>query len=50
MTHGNNRRGRYLAAAIVGMAAAPDGNGYWLVARDGGVFAFGAAPFLGSPA
>ena len=22
--------------------------GYWLVASDGGVFAFGAAPFLGS--
>jgi hypothetical protein len=30
------------------MAAAPDGLGYWLVASDGGVFAFGRAPFLGS--
>jgi hypothetical protein len=29
------------------MAADPDGSGYWLVASDGGVFAFGA-PFLGS--
>ena len=30
------------------MAAAAGGNGYWLVASDGGIFAFGAAPFLGS--
>ena len=28
---------------IVGMAATPDGQGYWLVASDGGVFAFGDA-------
>jgi hypothetical protein len=34
----------------VGMAALPDGQGYWLVASDGGLFAFGAAPFLGSSA
>ena len=33
---------------IVGMAATPDGNGYWLVARDGGVFSFGSARFFGS--
>ena len=33
---------------IVGMAATPDGNGYWLVASDGGVFAFGDARFYGS--
>ena len=33
---------------IVGMASTPDGKGYWLVASDGGVFAFGDAPFLGS--
>ena len=33
---------------VVGMAATPDGNGYWLVASDGGVFAFGDAPFYGS--
>ncbi|MBF6557469.1 MAG: hypothetical protein IVW52_15170 [Acidimicrobiales bacterium] len=33
---------------IVGMAATPDGGGYWLVASDGGVFAFGEAAFYGS--
>jgi hypothetical protein len=33
---------------IVGMAATPDGRGYWLVASDGGVFAFGDAAFYGS--
>jgi hypothetical protein len=26
----------------------PSGRGYWIVAQDGGVFAFGDAPFLGS--
>ena len=30
------------------MAASPTGKGYWLVAEDGGVFAFGDAPFHGS--
>ncbi len=30
------------------MAATPDGSGYWLVASDGGVFAFGDAHFDGS--
>ena len=33
---------------IVGMAATPSGNGYWLVASDGGIFAFGDAGFFGS--
>ncbi len=33
---------------IVGMAASPSGGGYWLVAADGGVFAFGDAGFFGS--
>jgi hypothetical protein len=37
-----------LAAPIVGMAATPDGQGYWLVAADGGIFTFGDAPFEGS--
>ena len=33
---------------VVGMAAVPGGGGYWLVASDGGIFAFGDAPFYGS--
>jgi hypothetical protein len=32
----------------VGITAAPDGKGYWLVASDGGVFTFGDATFHGS--
>ena len=38
----------HLYAPIVGMAATPDGHGYWLVAMDGGVFTFGDAAFYGS--
>jgi hypothetical protein len=33
---------------VIGIAAAPDGKGYWLAAADGGVFSFGSAPFEGS--
>ncbi len=33
---------------IVGMAATSDGNGYWLVATDGGIFTYGDAQFWGS--
>ena len=33
---------------VVGMAPLESGNGYWLVARDGGIFSFGAAEFFGS--
>ncbi len=33
---------------VVGMAATPDGNGYWLVASDGGIFNYGDAAFYGS--
>jgi hypothetical protein len=33
---------------VVGMAATADGNGYWLVSGDGGVFSFGDAGFHGS--
>jgi hypothetical protein len=32
----------------VGMAATPNGNGYWEVHSDGGVFGFGNAKFFGS--
>jgi len=37
-----------LSEPVVGMAATPDGRGYWLVARDGGIFSFGSARFYGS--
>ena len=40
--------GMHLNQPIVGMAATPDGKGYWLVASDGGIFAFGDAAFYGS--
>jgi hypothetical protein len=30
------------------MATTVDGHGYWLVAADGGIFAFGDAGFFGS--
>ena len=40
--------GQHLNAPIVGIAAAPDGNGYWLVASDGGIFNFGSAGFFKS--
>jgi hypothetical protein len=38
----------HLNAAVVGIASTPDGGGYWLVAADGGVFAYGDAAFYGS--
>jgi len=38
----------HLNKPIVGMAMTPDGGGYWLVAADGGVFAYGDAYFYGS--
>ncbi len=40
--------GQHLNAPVVGIAATPDGGGYWLVASDGGVFNFGDAQFYGS--
>jgi hypothetical protein len=36
------------AAAMVGIAATPDGRGAWAAGADGGVFAFGDAAFYGS--
>jgi hypothetical protein len=38
----------HLNRPIVGMAATPDGRGYWNVATDGGIFSFGDAAFYGS--
>ncbi len=40
--------GQWLNAPVVGMAATPSGQGYWLAAADGGIFAFGDAAFDGS--
>jgi hypothetical protein len=39
--------GQKLAAPIVGLAATPDGLGYWLADADGAVYALGAAHQLG---
>ncbi|MCA1842129.1 MAG: hypothetical protein LC792_02865 [Actinobacteria bacterium] len=35
-------------APVTAAAAAPDPAGYWVVGSDGGVYAYGAAPFRGS--
>ena len=43
-----SRGGKRLNQPIVGMAATPDGKGYWLVASDGGIFSYGDAVFFGS--
>jgi hypothetical protein len=40
--------GLRLTEPIVGLAATHDGQGYWLVASDGGVFSYGDAKFYGS--
>ncbi len=37
-----------VTSRFTGMAATPDGKGYWLVQAGGGVFAYGDAPYLGS--
>lgn len=40
--------GKHLNQPIVGMSPTSNGQGYWLVASDGGIFTFGNATFLGS--
>ena len=40
--------GQPLDAPFVGIAGTEDMDGYWEAAADGGVFAFGSAPFSGS--
>jgi hypothetical protein len=40
--------GQHLNAPVVGIAATHDGAGYWEVASDGGIFAFGDAHYYGS--
>jgi len=47
-TFAGSMGGQRLNAPVVGIAATPDGGGYWEVASDGGVFNFGDAPFFGS--
>ena len=46
--HNFGTLGITLSSLVTGMAPTPDGGGYWLVGTDGGVFAFGDAPFAGS--
>jgi hypothetical protein len=41
-------KGHHLAAPIVGIVPTADGKGYLMVAKDGGVFAFGDAHYEGS--
>jgi hypothetical protein len=45
---GTTGSGRNLNAPIVGVVPSSDGGGYFMVASDGGVFAFGDATFAGS--
>jgi hypothetical protein len=40
--------GVFLSAPTVARAQPVSGPGYWLAGADGGVFAFGDAPFLGA--
>jgi len=40
--------GPSIAQPVVTIASTPSGAGYWLAARDGGIFTFGDAPFVGS--
>jgi hypothetical protein len=47
---GNLEGPAVLNEPVVGMSPTPDGEGYWLVASDGGVFTAGDAPFEGSAA
>ena len=37
-----------LAAPLIALAPTDSGDGYWIAAADGGIFAFGDAPFHGS--
>ncbi len=37
-----------LNAPIIGMVTTPDGNGYWMISSDGGIFSYGDAAFFGS--
>jgi hypothetical protein len=39
--------GAPLVAPVTTMTPSVDGNGYYMVGKDGAIFAFGDAPFLG---
>jgi hypothetical protein len=39
--------GTKMASALVALAPAPDGKGYWILASDGAIYAFGSAVYLG---
>ncbi len=45
---GSLHQHQHLDRSVVGMAATPDGHGYWLATADGGVFSFGDAGFFGA--
>jgi hypothetical protein len=45
---GTHLAGTHLAGPVVGMAATPDGHGYWLATADGAVYAYGDAANYGS--
>ncbi|MGH9047787.1 MAG: hypothetical protein ACRDVW_10830, partial [Acidimicrobiales bacterium] len=47
-TYYGSTGGLVLNKPVVGMAATPDGKGYWLVASDGGIFSYGDATYYGS--
>jgi len=48
LTYLGNPGFQNLNQPIVAMATTPDGGGYWMTAADGGVFAYGDAPYFGS--
>jgi hypothetical protein len=45
MTSAGRMAGQHLNSPITGIVPTADRQGYWLVAKDGGVFAFGDAAF-----
>jgi hypothetical protein len=44
--YGSPSAGHFRGSSILGMAATPDGQGYWLIGRSGRVFAYGDASGL----
>ena len=40
--------GKQINVPVVSIAPTSSGRGYWLVAADGGMFAFGDSPFIGA--